>query len=170
MTHAFILNGTEHELWLARMGGTGDNYRLHVDGQQLPVRLQPRGNHAHELIVHDYSQRVFIARQGDEVYVHLGGATHCLRYVHNLSRFASEQKDEGEAVARAPMPGSVIAVSVEIGQQVARGQTLMVIESMKMESTICAACDGTVQALHWAAGQTFERDAVLVTLDRSTSA
>ena len=167
MAHAFILNGEEHELWLSR---DGDGYRLHVGERRLPVKLLARGDHLHELIVHDDSHRVFVARHGDEVHVHLDGETHSLRYVHSLSRFAGESRDEGEAVARAPMPGAVIAVSVEPGQQVQRGQPLMVIESMKMETTISAACDGTVQALHVNVGQTFDRDAVLVTLDRSGSA
>jgi len=167
MAHAFILNGDEHELWLSHERG---GYRLHVNALQLPVKLLPRGDDLHELIVHDDSHRVFIAQRGDEVHVHLDGETHSLRYVHSLSRFAGENKDEGEAVARAPMPGAVIAVSVEAGQQVQRGQPLMVIESMKMETTISAACDGTVQALHVSVGQTFDRDAVLVTLDRNGTA
>lgn len=164
MSHAFLLGETEHELWLAR---AGSGYRLHSGGQSLPVQLLPRGDHAHELIVHDDSRRVFIARRGDEVFVHVDGEAHALRYVHNLARFAGDSRDEGEAVARAPMPGSVIAVAVEIGQRVERGQTLVVIESMKMETTISAACDGSVQALHVELGQTFDRDAVLVTLERT---
>jgi biotin carboxyl carrier protein len=167
MAHAFLLDGQEHEVWLSRAGG---GYFLHVDGQQLPASLLARGNHSHELIVGDDSHVVFVARRGDEVHIHLDGEAYALRYVHNLSRFADQRKDEGEAVARAPMPGAVIAVSVEPGQQVQRGQPLMVIESMKMETTISASCDGVVQSLHVNAGQTFDRDAVLVTLERSGQA
>ncbi|SCK09955.1 Acetyl/propionyl-CoA carboxylase, alpha subunit [Variovorax sp. HW608] len=167
MAHAFFLNGKEHELWLSRAGG---GYRLHTDGKQFPIGLLARGDHAHELLIHEDSCRTFIARRGDEVHVHLDGESYILSYVHNLKRFASEQKDEGEAVARAPMPGSVIAVSVEAGQQVQRGAPLMVIESMKMETTINAACDGVVQSLHVSVGQTFDRDAVLVSLERSATA
>ena len=64
------------------------------------------------------------------------------------------------------MPGAVIAVSVEPGATVRRGQALLLIESMKMETTIVAPCDGTVQAVHVTIGQTFDRDAPLVTLER----
>jgi acetyl/propionyl-CoA carboxylase alpha subunit len=166
MAHAFILEGAEHEVWLSR---DGDAYRLHVGELRLPVKLLARGDHLHELIVDDDSHRVFIARQGDDIHIHLDGDTYLLRYSHSLARFADQSIDEGEAVARAPMPGSVIAVSVEPGQQVLRGQPLMVIESMKMETTISAACDGIVQSLHVGVGQTFDRDAVLVTVEKSTS-
>jgi len=51
-----------------------------------------------------------------------------------------------------PLPGVVAAVAVEVGQQVARGDVLMVIEAMKMEHTISAPYGGTVQAIHFARG------------------
>ena len=45
------------------------------------------------------------------------------------------------------------------GASVRRGQALVVIESMKMQTTIVAPCDGTVQTLHAAVEQNFDRDA-----------
>ena len=167
MAHAFHLLGTDHEIWLARAGTT---YRLHVGDASLAVAMAPRGDHAHEKLMHDDSHRVFVARRGDDVHIHLDGDTYLLRYSHSLARFADQTVDEGEAVARAPMPGSVISVAVQQGEVVQRGQALLVIESMKMETTINASCDGVVQALHVGLGQTFERDAPLVTLERGTAA
>jgi pyruvate/2-oxoglutarate dehydrogenase complex dihydrolipoamide acyltransferase (E2) component len=63
------------------------------------------------------------------------------------------------------MPGSVISIAARAGQAVERGQVLMVIESMKMETPICAPFDGTLEALHADVGQTFERDAPLATIE-----
>lgn len=167
MAHAFTLFGVDHEVWLARVGTT---YRLHIGDQSLAVVLSQRGDHAHELILNDDSHRVFMARRGDDIHIHLDGDTYLLRYSHSLARFADQSVDEGEAVSRAPMPGSVISVAVQPGETVERGQALLVIESMKMETTISASCAGTVQALHVGLGQTFERDAPLVTLERGTPA
>jgi biotin carboxyl carrier protein len=163
MGHAFQLMGTDHELWLSRSGSV---YQVHVGETCLPATLVARGEHAHELTLHDVSERVVIARRGDDVHVHLGGATYLLRYSHSLERFAGQASDEAEAVARAPMPGAVISVAVEAGAVVRRGQALMVIESMKMETTITASCDGKVQTLHVGVGQTFDSNAPLVTLER----
>lgn len=163
MGHAFQLLGTDHELWLSRCAS---GYRLHVGDTGVPVALATRGEHAYELTVHDASQRVFVATRGDDVHVHLDGDTYLLRYSHSLERFAGQSVEADAAVARAPMPGAVIAVAVQQGEAVRRGQALLVIESMKMETTIAAPCDGIVQALHAAVGQTFERDAPLVTIER----
>ncbi len=164
MAHAFRLLGGEHELWLSR---AGSGYRLHADGEALPVTLIPRGENAHELVVGDDSHRIFIASRGDEVFVHIEGEVYALGYHHSLARFAgAADEDEGESVSRAPMPGSVIAVNAGVGDKVQRGEPLLIIESMKMETSIAAAFDGVVQEVHVSVGQTFDRDASLVTLLR----
>jgi biotin carboxyl carrier protein len=61
----------------------------------------------------------------------------------------------------APMPGVVVSVQVTAGQRVGEGDALLVIESMKLQMTIAAACAGTVEQLPVAVGQTFQRGAVL---------
>lgn len=161
MTHAFEIADALHEVWLAR---TPTGYRLHLQDDRLAVALQDRGEHMRELLLGDRVLAMCVATRGDEVHVHLDGETHTLRYVHSLERFASQAQDASDAASRAPMPGAVIAIPVQVGQRVARGDVLMVIESMKMETAICAALDGDVQAVHLQVGQTFERDALLVTL------
>ena len=54
---------------------------------------------------------------------------------------------------------------VKEGDQVKTGQSLLVMESMKMETTIVSPRDGVVQGIQFAPGQTFDMDAVLVTLE-----
>ena len=62
----------------------------------------------------------------------------------------------------APMPGKVIAFLAEPGQAVRQGQPLAVMEAMKMEHTISAPRDGTVEALLYAVGdQVLEGEALL---------
>lgn len=65
----------------------------------------------------------------------------------------------------APMPGQIIALSVELGQTVAKGDSLVVLEAMKMENRIKAPYDGTVKALLCALGDTVERGQTLVELE-----
>ena len=67
------------------------------------------------------------------------------------------------------MPGTVISVAVTEGDRVQTGQTLMVIESMKMETGIKATDQAVVKKLHFQPGDTFDRNAVLVSLDLTGS-
>ncbi len=62
---------------------------------------------------------------------------------------------------RAPMPGTVLAVLVEVGQTVVEGQSLMKLEAMKMEHTIRAATAGVVEAIYFAAGDPVAVDDLL---------
>jgi 3-methylcrotonyl-CoA carboxylase alpha subunit len=105
-----------------------------------------------------------VARTGDRVWVHLAGRNWELTWQDAVSHFAEEAVDGGTDSARAPMPGAVVSVAVEAGAQVAAGDALMVIESMKLETTIRAPRDGSVETVHFGVGQTFDRDALLVTL------
>jgi 3-methylcrotonyl-CoA carboxylase alpha subunit len=66
-----------------------------------------------------------------------------------------------------PLPGVVVAVSVTVGQQVAAGDTLMVIEAMKMEHTITAPYAGTVGTLHFARGDRVPEGSQLLELSRT---
>jgi biotin carboxyl carrier protein len=62
----------------------------------------------------------------------------------------------------APMPGQVRAVQVAEGEAVVRGQTLVILEAMKMEIKVAAPKDGKVRSLKVKQGQTVERDQPLV--------
>ncbi len=65
----------------------------------------------------------------------------------------------------APMPGQVRAVNVSEGDTVTKGQTLLLLEAMKMEIRIQAPQDGVVKKLFVQQGQTVEREQVLVTVE-----
>ena len=64
----------------------------------------------------------------------------------------------------SPLPGSVISVAVSEGQAVKKGDTLLVLESMKMENPILADCDGTVSKIAVASGQSVMQDDLLVVI------
>ena len=65
----------------------------------------------------------------------------------------------------SPLPGSVIKVLVSEGQAVKKGDTLLTLESMKMENAIMAECDGTVSKIAVTAGQNVMQDDILVILN-----
>ncbi|MBO7305993.1 MAG: acetyl-CoA carboxylase biotin carboxyl carrier protein subunit [Bacteroidales bacterium] len=70
---------------------------------------------------------------------------------------------EGEKIC-APMPGNILAVNVQNGDQVKKGQVLMILEAMKMENEIMAGVDGTVTSVCVTKGATVETGATLCTI------
>ena len=70
----------------------------------------------------------------------------------------------GGVQVKSPLPGSVIKVLVSEGQAVKRGDTLLTLESMKMENAIMAEADGTVKQIAVTPGQNVMQDDLLIVL------
>jgi acetyl/propionyl-CoA carboxylase alpha subunit len=161
MGHVFSIDGVEHEAWLSR-GPAG--YRLHAGNEVIAVTLEPLADGAYRLLLGNQEARVYLASRGDRTFVHLDGESHEVAWSDPLVRLARGHGGALDDIAAAPMPGTVIAVNAKAGDAVRKGQTLMVIESMKLETAISAWRDGIVATVHFAVGQTFERAAALLTL------
>lgn len=62
---------------------------------------------------------------------------------------------------KSPMPGTVTSIKAKQGQQVKKGDVILLLEAMKMENDICAPSDGTITAIHVSAGATVSTGEVL---------
>jgi biotin carboxyl carrier protein len=69
--------------------------------------------------------------------------------------------EKPQNVVTAAIPGTIMEVLVKEGQQVHRGDALCVLDSMKMNNTICATNDGIVKKIHITVGQSIGKDAVM---------
>jgi len=70
----------------------------------------------------------------------------------------------GGNTVKAPMPGNIISIGVEVGDLVKNGDVLVVLEAMKMENEIKAPCDGTVVQIATTKGTVVNTDDVLIVL------
>lgn len=70
----------------------------------------------------------------------------------------------GEFQMKAPMPGLVVAIPVEEGQQVKKGQVLLILESMKMQNELKSPRDGQIQRIKVKAGETVEQKQTLLSV------
>jgi biotin carboxyl carrier protein len=70
----------------------------------------------------------------------------------------------GPAPVRAPMPGLIVRVNVNVGDKVQAGQGVVVMEAMKMENELRTTGPGTVKSIEVAAGIAVEKGALLITL------
>ena len=61
----------------------------------------------------------------------------------------------------APMPGMIVKYEKNAGDAVKKGDTVLVLEAMKMENALTAPCDGTVQGIKFGSGDSVAKGAVL---------
>ena len=71
---------------------------------------------------------------------------------------------KGSVSVTAPMPGTILAVKVAVGQAVKKGETVCVLEAMKMENEIPAPQDGTIASVNVQKGSSVNANDVIVTL------
>jgi 3-methylcrotonyl-CoA carboxylase alpha subunit len=80
-------------------------------------------------------------------------------YIPYLEGASADAQSSGQLMA--PMMGKIVSVNVQEGQRVAKGQVVLVMESMKMELHVCAPYEGIMQNLRCQPGDMVERSAVL---------
>ena len=105
-------------------------------------------------------ERLHAVAHGDAVYVQWRGRAWRIDRL-DPTRASAAAGGDSAGLSMAPMPGVVVSLQAAAGQRVSEGDALLVIESMKLQMTITAACSGTVAELPVPAGQTFQRNAVL---------
>ena len=94
---------------------------------------------------------------------------HSLRLQHNALASVRSHSDDSAGSLRAPMPGKVIAINVSVGDQVSEGQTLMVVEAMKMEHAITAPTAGSIAEIGYAVGDSVNERSTLLQMDESST-
>jgi 3-methylcrotonyl-CoA carboxylase alpha subunit len=103
----------------------------------------------------------------NEVYVLLCGRQTVVRR-RDITEAALEASD-GDGVVRAPMHGRVLAVLVEVGTQVHKGQRVAIVEAMKMEHALISPVDGTVGEVAAHVGDQIAEGALIVRIEESAA-
>jgi len=136
--------------FLTRVGDGDEGLEVVALGHDGPAwRFEVAGRLLHARIVD----------LGDKAYVHADGAEQRL---DRVPRFQSSAKSRDQGSCKAPMPGKITALRVEVGASVEAGQPLVVLEAMKMEHTLEAPAAGLVEEILVAVGDVVQADAELV--------
>jgi propionyl-CoA carboxylase alpha chain len=144
-----------------------DGVRVAVGGEALPpLRVHAARPDLVDLEVAGVRRRFAVHAAGERVYVDSDLGASELR---PLPRFAEPEAELAAGSLVAPMPGLVTQVCVALGDAVAKGDVLVVLEAMKMEQPIRAPHAGRVAELHAAAGQQVEAGAVLAVIEEEAA-
>jgi biotin carboxyl carrier protein len=136
------------------------SYRATIGDRTYTVQARPIQHGGWLLTIDHHRVVAYTAAQGDTRYVNLLGRNYTLTVP---DRRASRRKATGgSGDLTAQMPGQVLDVLVAEGDTVQRGQTLLILEAMKMEIRVTAPRDGVVKRLLAAKGDVVERGQALL--------
>ena len=150
-------------LFEPRVRPTDAGLEVTLGDRVLRLQLEPAGDGL--FLVREPSgtaRRLHLARAGERLHLSWEGVVYTLTEEREGARPAPRQ--DGSAL-EAPMPGRVAAVKVAPGQQVSRGDELLVVEAMKMENALRSPRDGRVRAVHAGVGDMVGPGRVLVELE-----
>ncbi len=157
------------QVYTVELDKTSQGFRAHLGGETYEVKLLLSDSGELSFLIGDRPQRTFSSCGDSHLWVAAQGQTFDLRSPRAVTRRKQGQEAEAHAHAEhqvlAPMPGQVRAVQVSEGAAVEKGQTLLILEAMKMEIRIQAPRAGQVKQLSVKIGQTVERDQLLAEID-----
>ena len=122
---------------------------LIVGGRSVPVSVEPVGDDQLEVTIDGQRTTVRVKDERDLL----------------LDEFGLGEDAAAGGEVRAPMPGLVLDVLVEEGDEVTVDQGLLVLEAMKMENELKAPSGGIVTAIHAASGDAVNKDALLIEIE-----
>ena len=140
-----------------------------VDGEEVDAEMTAVPGRPTRLLLVDHRSHTLVARQAesDGWELYLDGERFDADVVDERTRAIREMTGQtaaelGPSPIRAPMPGLVVSLAVEEGDTVEAGQSVAIVEAMKMENDLKAESDGVVSKVLVAAGEAVEKGAVLV--------
>jgi biotin carboxyl carrier protein len=140
-------------------------FRITIDGVEQLVDAAALRPGSWSLIIAGRSYQVDLDRRRGGIAASVGAGEVMLQVEDALQRrlasAGTRAPARGESI-RAPIAGKVVKVLVAVGDPVAPGSAVIVLEAMKMENEIAAERGGTVSAIHKAAGQAVDSGDLLV--------
>jgi pyruvate carboxylase len=142
-------------------------YGLHEQQEEISVDIEPG-----KTLVIRLQSRTDVEDEGvSKLFFELNGQSRMIRVPHaGAAKSASERPKAEDGNANqlgAPMPGMVVRVAVQKGQSVAKGEPLLALEAMKMETVIAAPRDGVIKQIHVTPGLTVGTRDLLIELEAS---
>ncbi len=147
------------------ISSTGKSFTLTVGGKTIQAEVLREESGKLDLLIDGKRLIAYVASENNKRWVTVNGQTFLLAKSSG-TRKAGQAGQHALGELTAPMPGQIRTVNVSEGEAVTKGQTLLVVEAMKMEIRIHAPFDGIVALIAVKAGQTVEREQILVKMEQ----
>ncbi|MBV6395572.1 MAG: hypothetical protein HFACDABA_01150 [Anaerolineales bacterium] len=147
-----------------------DDRRISVNGQIQEIDfVSVRGQPVHSLIMNGKSYESYVYETEEGLQVLLRGRLYNLtvedeREKRLRATAGAGAGTSGEFNLKAPMPGLIVSIPVNEGDQVEKGQVLLILESMKMQNELKSPKNGTVARLRVKPGETVEQRQALLSV------
>ncbi|MEL6719352.1 MAG: biotin/lipoyl-containing protein [Bacteroidota bacterium] len=124
-----------------------NQYHILHESKSYHAKIETQGDKQFEISLNDNKYQVALSDEYDQLISKMGLT------ITNSSKVTD---------IKAPMPGLVLSVEVEVGQEVNKGEALLILEAMKMENVIKSPGEGKVKSITVEKGKAVEKGAILI--------
>jgi len=121
--------------------------------------LEDHQSYQGEIVDSNFNNRDYAVKVNGTVY-NISVENQLDQLIKNMGFSTGSSKNV--KLIKAPMPGVVLSVNVEVGQEVLEDESLLVLEAMKMESSLVSPSSGVVKSIEVASGETVEKGQLLI--------
>lgn len=160
INYEFLYNGDIVETSLDR---EGDDFRVTIGDKTL--LLHPVGPNLYTAAINGRRMSVAAVKYKDKFYIDVDSVLVELKEAteDNVAAAADSATDPDKIFA--PMPGKIVKILVEVGQEVTERQQMVIVEAMKMENPVLSQAPGTVKAVNFKDGDQVDTESPIIELD-----
>jgi biotin carboxyl carrier protein len=165
MKYLTIVNDRQFEIEIQRDGS------VLVDGVRVEVDFLELGENLHSMIEDTRSVELAIEEHGGKTEVQMEGRLYEATVLDQRALLMAQRKGgigAGSGEVHAPMPGLIVDILVRTGDMVEQGQTVIILESMKMQNELKAPRAGKIGSIAVQAKQTVDKGTLLLNIQETS--
>ncbi len=163
MKYVTFINDKKFEIDIDQDGS------VKVNGKPRSVDFLHLNASLYSMLMDNASYEVLVEERDGGVEVQMHGRLYAGKVMDERAVLLAETRGElgeasGDIIVKSPMPGLIVLVKGAVGDVISKGQTIVILESMKMQNELKAPRDGTISAIHVNPGQSVEKNKPLLTI------
>lgn len=159
MKYTTFVNGEQFEVEIQRDGS------VLVNGKRYEIDFLPMEGSLHSIIMDNRSLDVAIEEQGSHYEILMQGRLYDAQVLDQRAMLMLNRKGGlkmGSGEVHAPMPGLIVDITVNVGDEVTMDDTVVILESMKMQNELKAPRAGKVQTISVTVGDSVDKNQLLI--------
>lgn len=158
-----------NELYNISIEKKSDTVELNLNGEKQEFAINQINKNTFTIKINGRNINAYLAEDTQFYYVWIDGKSYTFEKINEEEKdfdISNGSSTSNKQIVKPPMPGNIVKVVVEKDQKVSEGDPLIIIEAMKMETTLYASIDGIVKEINVKAGEQVDADKILLTVER----
>ncbi|MGA2297050.1 MAG: acetyl-CoA carboxylase biotin carboxyl carrier protein subunit [FCB group bacterium] len=145
----------------------GENCILNINNEKITIPVRQFNENIFSVFLNNKYTNAYSAEDDNHFYINIEGENFVFDKVkESENKFFDDCVSADKDIIKPPMPGSIVKILVEKGQKVKENDSLIIVEAMKMETTLYSSIDGVITEINVSAGQQVDSDVVLIVVEK----